>query len=153
MHGSPLLRVLILAVTLVIAGFLISVVAGAKRPSGHPSIGTASPPPAALGETRAILSIQLSAPARRLTLTTLAGDPLVDLAPPEQEIELSVLLPIRDDTLTALLSVEWESPGPTRFLRLVLEPEERASREVLLHAPSHLDQHAIEFDWPPERSD
>ena len=141
MHGSPLLRALVLTALLAVTGLLIAALTGR-----HDDTPISQPLPTPTTATPALLSLQLSAPVRTLTLTTLDGTALLSLTNPALDTEHPLTIP-SDPTLTLLLSLTWETPASTNFLRLVLEPEQRDSRETLLHAPDHLEQHAIEFTW------
>jgi|GEM_PF-3099832 len=147
MHGSPLLRALVLTALLAVTGLLIAALAGRHDDTDTP---LSQPLPTSAAATiPALLSLQLSAPVRTLTLTTLDGTSLLSLTNPALDTEHPLTIP-SDPTLTLLLSLTWETPATTNFLRLVLEPEQRDSRQTLLHAPDHLDQHAIEFTWDAE---
>lgn len=144
MQGSPLLRALVLAAALVAMGALIASLVNRAPATAIP---TSAPPPEA--ELAATLTVQLSAPVRSLSLTTLDGErTLLAVGDPEREADHAIRIPLRDGGFTALLNLTWTSPGDPHFLRLILEPEERESREVILHAPENLEQHAIEFTWP-----
>lgn len=146
MHGSPLLRALLLTASLAAMAVLLASVAGNK--DENLSI---NPVPAPSTTTPAILSIQLSSPATKLTLTSLDGQStLLQLTNPDPDSEHPLQFPLTDSSFTGLLSIEWKTPASTNFLRLNLEPEQLESRELLLHAPANLDQHAVEFEWLPE---
>lgn len=144
MHGSPLLRALLLTASLAVVALLLAAVAGNKKND------LPSPPVAAPSTTTpALLSLQLSAAVTNITLTTLDDKAtLLNVDTPSLDSEHSLQVPVADNSFTGLLSVTWETPGNTNFLRLRLEPEQLDSRELLLHAPANLEQHAIEFDWP-----
>ena len=143
MHGSPLLRALLLTASLAVVGLLLAAVAGTKE-------SDPTPPPVTtpVTKTLAILSLQLSSPATKVTLTSLNGKAtLLHLDTPPLDSEHPLQVPVTANAFTGLLSVTWQTPGNTNFLRLRLEPEQLESRELLLHAPANLEQHAIEFDW------
>ena len=144
MKGNPLLRVLLLTISLVVMGTLIASMARQPAVEG-PGPDVARPP----DSTPTLLTLQLSGPAQSLSLRSLDGKlTVIDTTSPELLTEESVVLPLADDHFTALLSLTWNEPGPQHFLRLVLEPDGRDSRELILHAPDHLEDHAIELDWP-----
>jgi hypothetical protein len=143
MKGNPLLRVLFLTLSLAVMGTLIASLARQPEVAGPPEVE-----PSPQGTVPTILTIQLSGPASAVSLRSLDGETsLLETTSPELTIEESLQLHIQDDHFSALLSVTWTAPGSRHFLRLLLEPEGRESSEVLLHAPTHLENHAVEFDW------
>ena len=158
MHGNPLFRVLVLGALLAVTGLIVAAVArspgsGDRRGSPVSPAAIAVPADALVP---AVVGIQLSAPARSLSLHSADGT-IVHIAPhrPEElSAEFRSSLAIRDRALTVLLSVAWESPAPNRFLSLEIEPEGLDTRAELLRAPDDLSMHAITFDWKdPEGTD
>lgn len=157
MNGNPLFRVLVLTALLAVLGVLVSGVARSPDTVVRSGPATASAPGTS-GEDSlpTVLGIQLSAPATSLSLTSVNGEVqhIASYRPDELATEFRVRLPIRKDSITTLLSIEWESPASSRFVRLVLEPEGLDSRELILHAPDDLENHAITFQWPrPENNE
>ena len=151
MHGSPLFRVLALTVLLAVAGVIVSVVA--RSPKSASQSGPLDAPVTHSGGVEAIplhLSIQLSAPATSLSLSSAdTGNHLIPPHHPEAlTLEFRAAIEIHDGSSTALLNIEWESPSENRFVRIVAEPDVHETRELVLHAPVNLENHAITFEWP-----
>lgn len=150
MRGNPVIRVLILAVALMMmAGIVMTVTRGLAATSP----GAAAHSPATVAEIApAVLLIQPSAPARSLSVRT--GDGRTILIAPHQPPgtgdEFQFELPVDGLSTTLLLDLVWQSPAPNRFVRLVLEADERPTRELTIHAPVDLESHAVTFSWPPD---
>ena len=97
------------------------------------------------------LSVQLSAPARSLSIRS--GDAQTILVDPHRPIgpedEFRFNIPIENHRATLILDVTWESPAPNRFLRLVFETDALPTKELTIHAPHDLEDHAVTFTWSP----
>jgi hypothetical protein len=148
MHGNPLFRVLILGALLAVTGLIVAAVARSPRSGDAPGLPV---PPALVTEASvpAVVGIQLSAPARSISLSSADGTVLhiAPHRPEEPSVEFRSSFAIRDRALTVLLSVEWESPAPNRFVHLEIEPDGLETREDIFRAPDDLEQHAITFEW------
>jgi hypothetical protein len=152
MHGNPIIRVLALTAALAVMALVVSSITHGSRSSADPTLPVPdSGSTTAESMVPAQLSIQLSAPARSLSIRT--GDAETVLVAPHQpagtEEEFRFGIPIEERATTLLLDVTWENPAPNRFLRLVLEIEDLPTRELTIHAPDDLENHAVTVTWPP----
>ena len=149
MHGSPIIRVLVLIVALAMTAVLVRSI---THTPARASVPPADPAPTTTTGTaeRAFLTVQLSAPAQSLAIRSSDGQTVLvaSHAPTGTEDEFSFDLPIDNGTATLLFDLAWESAAPNRFMRLVLEPTELPTRELTVHAPADLKDHAITLTWP-----
>lgn len=147
MHGNPIIRVLAVITALAITAVLVRSItrdsAKASKPVPDPSSTSAE------AAAPSLLLVQFSAPARSLSIQ----DPndktiLVDAhQPASTEEEFSFALPVENKTATLLINLAWESPAPNRFVRLVLEVESLPTKEMTIHCPADLENHAVSFAW------
>lgn len=149
MHGTPIIRVLILIVALAMTAVMVQSITRDPAIAPIPTADPGSDP--APATSQAFLTVQLSAPARSLAIRSSDGQTVLvePHAPATTEDEFRFDLPIDNNTATLLLDVLWESPAPNRFVRLLLEPDGFPTRETTVHAPADLDSHAITFTWSP----
>ena len=149
MHGNPSIRVLALLAALVVMALVVASVTRDPDKPPPPSVDPGSATAEAMAPAQ--LSVQLSAPARSLSIR--AGDTQTVLVNPHRpggtEDEFRFNIPIENHTATLILDVIWESPAPNRFLRLVLETDALPTKELTIHAPHNLEDHAVTFTWPP----
>lgn len=150
MHGNPLIRVLMLSAALAVMALVVfSITRGPRSSPGPPADdpGTST----AEATTPAQLTVQLSAPAQSLSIRS--GGSQTILVPPHQpdgtEDDFRFAIPIENHAATLILDVIWESPAPNRFLRLVLETDALPTKELTIHTPDNLEDHAITFNWSP----
>ena len=148
MHGNPTIRVLTMIAALAIMAL---VVVSMTRDPGKPTPSRDSAADTAEAMEPAQLTVQLSAPARSLSIRS--SDTQTILVAPHQpagtEDDFRFAIPIEDRAATFLIDVTWESPAPNRFLRLILETDALPTKELTLHAPQDLQDHAVTFSWPP----
>ncbi|MGB6221221.1 hypothetical protein [Haloferula sp.] len=119
MRGSPLIRTLIVLITLIVAGIGLSSL-GSRRPADNRAqTTTPSEPQANLTSVTSPFVLTLSAPAKSVTLESLGQTYPFDAS--SQTISGS--LPIELGHPTLFIDIEWANQDPSpRFAKLVLEP-------------------------------
>lgn len=151
MHGNPLIRVLVLTAALAVMALVVSSITRDLN-SSHDANGAdidASVIHDANGTFSTQLTIQLSAPAKSLSLTSADGE-IILIAPhepgsTEETYRFNHPL-LSDNSVTFLLNLTWDSPAPNHFLRLALELGMTETEELVLHSPFDMESHAITFN-------
>jgi len=152
MRGNPLLRTVILALALALAGLLVaSVIRNANPPAEE--LPAAQAPPGTEQRIATYLTVVLSSPATSLVLAGPSGGriemPLAGALRSEHESGLR----ISNNSWDACLEIAWENTGQPNFAHLTLEPERLETRRVSLYFPPGTTTHQVALTWPDETSD
>jgi len=153
MRGIPLLRLLLLALFLSGATFLVARLAGPGAPK--PSASSPASTTSTQHEVLTFVEATLSAPASSVVLSwrnphlppTLKWEP--DGEAPARTFERDLNLALTPDGSTQdRVTVLWDNPSQSNFLLLSLEPEGLATKTITLHFPPKVTTLPLDLHWP-----
>jgi hypothetical protein len=136
-RGSPLFRTLILAISLLMAGFGLNHLIAAK-PTTTPVSPKDSAPPGPTSSLNIPFELRLSASADSITLEGADGPQTID--PTRSPITGRIALDPANPTIA--LAIRWKSapaPGEYRFAKLVLMPPGRETSTHIFDATGDID--------------
>ena len=147
MRGTPIVRLLLLALFLSGATFLV-----AKLATSSP-LGTSPPPPdqglTASTEVPTYLEATLSAPANSVVFKRKGSQPTLAHEPTELTFEEEIRLELGDSGGTRDdVTVLWHNTAQSNFLLLILEPEGLETKTITLHFPPQVITVPLDLHWP-----
>lgn len=151
MRGTPLFRLLFLALFLFGAAVLVARLA---HPPATVAQAPSSSPPTTAGETRipAFVEIILSAPAQSFHLRgedlSLPATLREENPPLALERELTLVL-TEDGRTRDRATVIWQNPTQSNFLLLSFEPEGLETKQTTLHFPPGTETLPLDLSWAP----
>lgn len=154
MRGNPILRAVLLAVTLSLASLLVASLAG---PHTAPAPAPANPTPSGAYTASpelvpSILAVTLSGPVRSLSFTEPSGReisiPTSGQLTALHAVDLAIASPALE--WAARLDIEWEDPSRHHFARFDFEPRQLKTATLVLDFPGDVTGYPVTASFRDE---